>query len=196
MTNATFFPTRVPALAPSLPFRLLPMSATTHDAPGAPHNVELRHGDLFGSEAQTLVNAVNCVGVMGKGIALQFKRRFPGMYQDYVARCDAGSVRLGEPYLWSSLLTPWVINFPTKGHWRESTRLEHIESGLEHLVTQASAWGVESLAVPALGCGEGYLRWEVVQPALMRHLGILSVPVEIYAPLGQPTAVLGSQAPH
>ena len=80
--------------------------------------VNLVTGNLFDSEAQTLVNAVNCAGVMGKGIALAFKRRYPAMFADYAARCKEGRVRLGEPYLYRGESLPWMLNFPTKGHWR------------------------------------------------------------------------------
>jgi O-acetyl-ADP-ribose deacetylase (regulator of RNase III) len=75
-------------------------------------------GDLFRSEAQTWVNTVNTVGIMGKGVALEFKKRFPDMYDDYVERCRRGEVRLGKPYLFKRSTTPWVLNFPTKDHWR------------------------------------------------------------------------------
>lgn len=86
-------------------------------------------GDLFKSKAQTLVNTVNCVGVMGKGIALGFKKQFPEMFADYVRRCEAGEVRVGQPYLYRSLLPPWVLNFPTKDHWRSVARLSDITKG-------------------------------------------------------------------
>src|SRR5690348_10387922 len=90
-------------------------------------------GNLFDSEAQTLVNAVNCVGVMGKGIALAFKRRYPAMFADYVARCKDGLVRLGEPYLYRGSARPYVLNFPTKNHWRSAVKLEDIVAGLAYL---------------------------------------------------------------
>lgn len=101
-------------------------------------NITVRTGDMFGSEAQTLVNTVNCVGVMGKGIALAFKERFPEMYKDYVARCKAGKVRLGEPYLYTQLVGPWVLNFPTKDHWRSVSKLSDIVEGLRYL--EAHYW--------------------------------------------------------
>ncbi len=87
-------------------------------------------GDLFDSGAQTLVNTVNTVGVMGKGIALEFKRRYPDMFADYQRRCAEGAVRLGEPYLWRGLLEPWIVNFPTKEHWRSASRIDDVERGL------------------------------------------------------------------
>ena len=143
-------------------------------------------GDLFQSEAQTLVNTVNTVGVMGKGIALEFKRRFPAMYKDYVRRCDEGQVRMGEPYLFRSLTPPWIINFPTKEHWRGPSRLEAIRSGIAYLAAHHREWDIESLAVPPLGCGEGGLEWRIVGPTLYRGLSKLDIPVELYAPFGTP----------
>ena len=143
-------------------------------------------GDIFESQAQTLVNTVNCVGVMGKGIALEFKKRFPDMYEDYVTRCAARQVRLGEPYVFRRLFPPWILNFPTKGHWRSVARLSDIEAGLEHLGRHYHEWGIESLAVPALGCNNGGLEWRVVGPTLYRHLARLDIPVELYAPRGTP----------
>jgi O-acetyl-ADP-ribose deacetylase (regulator of RNase III)/uncharacterized protein YwgA len=147
-------------------------------------------GDLFKSEAQTLVNTVNCVGVMGKGIALGFKKRFPEMFADYVRRCDAGEVKLGRPYLYRSLLTPWILNFPTKDHWRSVARLSDITEGLDYLAAHYKDWGIESLAVPPLGCGEGQLDWRVVGPTLYRRLAELDIDVELYAPHDAPPAEL------
>ncbi|HEV7492855.1 type II toxin-antitoxin system antitoxin DNA ADP-ribosyl glycohydrolase DarG [Baekduia sp.] len=146
-------------------------------------NVTVRKGDLFDSDAQCLVNTINTVGVMGKGIALQFKKRFPRMFADYKTRCDRGDVRLGEPYLYRELFgAPWIINFPTKDHWRSQSKLSDIEAGLEYLKAHVAEWGVESLAVPPLGCGEGGLEWRVVGPRLYEHLARLPIPVTLYAP--------------
>ena len=158
-------------------------------------------GDPFDSQAQTLVNTVNCVGVMGKGIALEFKKRFPEMYKDYVARCKARQVQLGKPYLFpepremgqlSLLPDPdspeqrWILNFPTKNHWRSRSYLTDIEAGLAHLEQHYRRWGISSLAVPALGCGNGGLHWREVGPILYRHLNQLDIPIELYAPPGTP----------
>jgi O-acetyl-ADP-ribose deacetylase (regulator of RNase III) len=143
-------------------------------------------GDLFESNAQTLVNTVNCVGVMGKGVALEFKKRFPEMYADYVQRCERGEVRLGEPYLFRYLTPPWVLNFPTKGHWRSVAKLDDIVRGLRYLTEHYREWGITSLAVPPLGCGNGQLEWRIVGPTLYRYLDELDVPVELYAPHGTP----------
>ncbi len=147
-------------------------------------------GDLFTSQAQTLVNTVNCVGVMGKGIALQFKERFPEMFADYQARCACGEVQLGKPYLFKRLLTPWVLNFPTKDHWRSVSRLTDIVRGLEYLTENYRGWGITSLAVPPLGCGYGGLEWRVVGPTMYRHLTRLDIPIELYAPAGTPEGEL------
>ena len=147
-------------------------------------------GDLFESEAQTLVNTVNCVGVMGKGIALGFRKRFPDMYEDYVRRCASGDVRLGRPYLYKTLIPPWVLNFPTKDHWRSVAKLSDIIEGLDYLAERYQEWGIESLAVPPLGCGEGQLDWRVVGPTLYRKLANLDIDVELYAPYDVPESEL------
>lgn len=146
----------------------------------------VEEGDIFRSKAQTWVNTVNTVGVMGKGIALGFKRRFPDMYEDYVERCRRGEVRLGRPYLFKRATLPWIMNFPTKEHWRSPARLDAIVEGLRHLKANYREWGIKSLAVPPLGSGEGQLEWRIVGPTLYRHLKELDIPLELYAPFGTP----------
>jgi uncharacterized protein YwgA/O-acetyl-ADP-ribose deacetylase (regulator of RNase III) len=143
-------------------------------------------GDIFESGAQTLVNTVNTVGIMGKGIALGFRQRFPEMYEDYVRRCAKREVRLGQPYLFRRITPPNILNFPTKEHWRSVSRLDDIVRGLQYLQAHIHKWNVTSLAVPPLGCGEGRLEWRVVGPTLYRHLTRLNIPVELYAPFGTP----------
>lgn len=155
--------------------------------------VEVRVGDLLASKAQTLTNTVNCVGVMGKGIALQFKGLFPDMFRDYVQRCERGEVRLGQPYLFRSLIGPWVLNFPTKQHWRGVANLSEIVAGLEYLKAHYKEWGITSIAMPPLGCGNGQLEWNVVGPTLYRHLSELEIPVELYTPAGTPEAELSHE---
>lgn len=144
--------------------------------------VKVLVGNLFESQAQTLVNTVNCVGVMGKGIALEFKQRFPDMYQDYVERCKRQEVKLGKPYLYRQLFPPWILNFPTKDHWRSVANLASIVQGLEFLLQYYQEWGIESLAVPPLGAGQGQLEWRVIGPTLFRYLNRMTIPVELYAP--------------
>lgn len=143
-------------------------------------------GDMFKSSAQTLVNTVNCVGIMGKGIAFEFKNRFPEMYEDYEKRCNAREVKLGEPYLFKGERPPWVLNFPTKDHWRSVSRLSDIVRGLEYLLSHYKDWGITSLAVPPLGGGQGQLDWKVVGPTLFQYLSRMDIPVELYAPHGTP----------
>ena len=143
-------------------------------------------GNIFASQMQTLVNTVNCVGVMGKGLALEFKKRFPDVYKDYVVRCREKQVHLGEPYLYRRLLPPWILNFPTKDHWRSVSRLSDIIDGLEYLERHYREWGITSLAVPTLGCNNGQLEWRVVGPTLYRYLCRFDIPVELYAPYGTP----------
>ena len=148
--------------------------------------VTTKIGDLLKSDAQTLVNTVNCVGVMGKGIALAFKRKFPDMFEDYERRCARGEVRLGRPYLYKGHAGPWILNFPTKDHWRAVSRLSDIVAGLKYLEMHYKLWGITSLAVPPLGCGSGQLDWAVVGPTLYRYLNELDIPVALYAPHGTP----------
>ena len=150
-------------------------------------------GDLFTSRAQTLVNTVNCVGVMGKGVALEFKKRFPVLFDDYVHRCERKVVRLGEPYLYVDPAGARVVNFPTKGHWRSSSRLSDIERGLDHLVAHIGGWGITSIALPPLGCGNGGLEWAEVGPLIYRKVHTLPIDVEVYAPYGTPIGQLTTE---
>ncbi|MFC4308258.1 macro domain-containing protein [Steroidobacter flavus] len=149
-------------------------------------------GNLFESEAQTLVNTVNCVGVMGKGVALEFKKRFPEMFDDYVARCERKTVQLGKPYLYADLATR-IVNFPTKAHWRSPSKLEDIEQGLNFLVDHIQEWQITSIAMPPLGCGNGGLDWAEVGPLIYRKLGRLPIDVEVYAPYGTPKTQLSEE---
>jgi len=139
-------------------------------------------GDLFASGAQTLTNTVNCVGVMGKGVALEFRRHFPPMYEDYCRRARAGLVLPGQPYLYTES-NPWVLNFPTKRHWRDKARLTDIEDGLRFLREHYREWGIESLALPPLGCGLGGLYWSQVKPLIQQHLGDLEIQVTVFEPV-------------
>ena len=147
-------------------------------------------GNLFESQAQTLVNTVNCVGVMGKGVAEQFKRRFPDMFQDYRRRAERNAVRLGEPYIYRDRSGVQIVNFPTKGHWRSPSRLADIERGLDYLAAHAAEWGITSMAMPPLGCGNGGLEWPEVGPLIYGKLHRLPVEIEVYAPYGTPRSEL------
>ena len=148
-------------------------------------------GDLFESRAQTLVNTVNCVGVMGKGVALEFKKRFPAMFQDYAARCERKQVHLGSPYLYRDPSGRLIVNFPTKDHWRSPARLSDIDRGLDYFVQHFAEWGIDSVAMPPLGCGNGGLEWSEVGPLIYRKLHRLPIDIEVYAPFGTPKHELG-----
>ncbi len=147
-------------------------------------------GDIFESKAQTIVNTINCVGIMGKGLALAFKQKFPDMFKEYVEKCAKKQVKLGQPYLYKTLLPPWILNFPTKDHWRSMTNLQDIITGLEYLMHNYKKWEITSIAFPPLGCGEGQLEWKVVGPTLYRYLNKMDIPIELYAPYGTPAIQL------
>ncbi len=149
--------------------------------------MEILIGNIFDSKAQTLINTVNCVGVMGKGIAAEFKERYPAMYEDYVVRCERNEVQPGVPYLFKeSMFSPQIINFPTKSDWRAASRIQDIEKGLKILTEKYKDWGIESIAVPPLGCGNGQLLWEAVGPLIYKYVSRWNIPVKMYAPYGTP----------
>jgi O-acetyl-ADP-ribose deacetylase (regulator of RNase III) len=145
--------------------------------------VRVVHGDLFESSLQTLTNTINTVGVMGAGIAKEFKARYPAMFEDYKRRCGEGLVRAGEPYLWQSGEGKAILNFPTKEHWRGKSQMIWIEQGLDFLSHHYLLWRIESLALPALGCSHGGLAWLDVRAVMERYLSALDIPIEIYEPL-------------
>lgn len=141
-------------------------------------------GDIFKSPAQVLTNAVNCVGVMGKGVALEFKNRYPLMFDDYKSRCDQGKVKPGQPYLWEDD-SAQILNFPTKRHWKDNSLLQDIEDGLKHLASSYEQMGIQSIAMPALGCGLGGLKWSEVQSLIVKYFGsIPDLDVYVYEPHG------------
>lgn len=144
----------------------------------------IKIGDIFESKATTLVNTVNCVGVMGKGIALEFKKRYPSMFSEYVTLCNTGSVKPGIPYYYQDLLGTSIINFPTKDHWRSPSKLSYVISGLEWFRMNYESLGITSIAFPPLGCGNGGLPWSVVGPLMYSKLNDLPIDIEIYAPYG------------
>lgn len=143
--------------------------------------VTLTKGNVLESRAHAIVNTVNCVGIMGKGVALAFKRRYPEMYRDYVVRCDKDEVKIGRPYPYRAE-DHIVVNFPTKQHWRSVSRLSDIEEGLRYLRAHLNEWGITSIALPPLGCGNGQLDWSVVGPTLHKYLSTFGIPVELYIP--------------
>jgi O-acetyl-ADP-ribose deacetylase (regulator of RNase III) len=135
--------------------------------------------DLFSIGAQTVVNTVNCVGVMGKGIALEFRRRFPRMFADYVRRCRRGEVRPGVPYLYVDGSGTRIVNFPTKDDWRNGSEIVWVDLGLERIAERAREWNITSLALPPPGCGNGGLAWTQVGPIVEARLGQLGIPIHV-----------------
>ena len=154
--------------------------------------IELTRGNLLEAPAEALVNTVNCVGYMGKGIALQFKQAFPANFKHYEAACHAGDMVPGKMMIHDNggLVNPrYIINFPTKRHWKGKSRIEDIESGLSALVADVQRLGIRSIAVPPLGCGLGGLEWRVVRPMIEQAFASLpDVQVLLFEPAGAPEA--------
>ncbi|MGN0507313.1 MAG: macro domain-containing protein [Lachnospiraceae bacterium] len=134
-------------------------------------------GDMFSSPAKIIVNAVNTVGVMGKGVALEFKKRYPDMFINYQKLCENKKLEIGRLFLWRKS-EKWVLLFPTKQHWRNPSKLEYIESGLQKFVENWDKLGAESVAFPRLGCGNGGLDWLEVKPLMEKYLK--PIPMQIY----------------
>lgn len=143
-------------------------------------------GDLFESKMQTLVNPVNTVGAMGKGLARQFRDRYPQYYQAYRRACTRRIFETENCFVYD---LDWgvkkVYSFPTKGHWSLPSRWEWIDRGLRHLAENLDEYGITSLAIPALGCGEGKLKWKQVQAMLHDYCEPMPIEVEIYQPWNQ-----------
>jgi len=135
--------------------------------------------DLFSSPAQTLVNTVNTVGVMGKGIAKTFKERYPEMFREYKRVCDRGELQVGTLLLWRGA-DKWVLNFPTKTTWRLPSTLAYVRAGLEKFVASYEDLGITSISFPPLGCGNGNLDWEEVKPVMESYLHDLSIQIYIH----------------
>ncbi|TDC42209.1 macro domain-containing protein [Micromonospora sp. KC213] len=152
--------------------------------------IEEGHGNLLTAEVEALVNTVNTVGVMGKGIALQFKRAFPANFRAYRAACARGEVRMGQVWTFDTGVLGsrrFILNFPTKRHWRGSSQLEDIAAGLDSLVEVVNQRAITSIAIPALGCGNGGLRWSEVRPLIEQAAERLpGVRVVIFPPEGAP----------
>jgi O-acetyl-ADP-ribose deacetylase (regulator of RNase III) len=154
--------------------------------------IEIAHGDILTASAEALVNTVNCVGVMGRGIALQFRKAFPENFTVYEAACEHGEVKPGEMLVYETgLLTGprFIINFPTKRHWKGKSQMADIEAGLPALVAEIERRGIRSVAVPPLGCGLGGLDWNQVRPRIVRAFEKLpNVKVLLFEPAGAPKA--------
>ena len=135
-------------------------------------------GDLFTSPAKVLVNTVNTVGVMGKGIAKDFKRIYPEMFKRYQYFCKQGMIDIGKLWLYDEEPPKWILNFPTKKHWRGKSKIDYIEDGLRKFADTYDEKGIESISFPMLGCGNGELVWEEVQPLMEEYLADL--PIDTY----------------
>lgn len=153
--------------------------------------IDFKHSNLLQADAEALVNTVNTVGVMGKGIALQFREKFDLNYKLYKKACAAGEVVPGKMFVTNTnqaIGPKYIINFPTKTDWRTFTKLEYIETGLDDLIKVIEENNIKSIAIPPLGCGNGGLDWNVVKPLILNKLSFLAdqVDIEIFEPGNHP----------
>ena len=148
--------------------------------------IEYKSGNILEEDAEALTNAVNCVGVMGRGIALQFKQSFPDNFKAYADACKQEEVQPGRMFIFETgqAINPrYIINFPTKRHWREASRMEDIEAGLSALVKEIEKRKLRSIAIPPLGSGLGGLNWAQVRPRIEKALrGFDDIRVIVYKP--------------
>jgi O-acetyl-ADP-ribose deacetylase (regulator of RNase III) len=165
--------------------------------------IEITHGDILTANAEALVNTVNCVGVMGRGIALQFRKAFPENFKVYEAACKRGDVHPGKMLICETdLMTGprFIVNFPTKRHWKGKSQMKDIEAGLPVLIEEIKKRGIRSIAVPPLGCGLGGLDWNKVRPKIIHAFeSVPDVKVLLYEPAGAPKAeemVREQRVPH
>lgn len=142
-------------------------------------SIRYRTGDIFESKAQVLVNPVNCEGFMGKGLALAFKQKFPGVFPVYQQECKTGKLRIGHPTLYQRS-TPWILNFPTKNEWKLPSKIEYLEQGLAYFVANYKKAGIKSIAFPKLGAQNGKLSWDDVGPLMAKYLSQVDIDVYIY----------------
>lgn len=143
---------------------------------------------ILDSQAQTVVNTVNTVGVMGKGLAHAFREKYPEMFKAYKNLCENNQFSVGQLWLWRES-NQWVLNFPTKKHWRYPSKLAYIEAGLAKFVANYESRGIREISFPRLGCGNGGLDWKEVRPLMERYLGDLPIPIYIHdfeADIGSP----------
>ena len=152
--------------------------------------IELKSGDMFSEETEAIVNTVNCVGVMGRGIALQFKKVFPNNFEVYLKACEKGEVQPGRMFVHETgtLVNPkYIINFPTKRHWKGKSKIEDIDTGLDDLIRVLTELDIKSITLPPLGSGLGGLDWEKVKKLIFDKLGRLNkVEIILYEPHAKP----------
>lgn len=138
-------------------------------------------GNIFDTKMQTIVNAVNCVGVMGKGIALEFKIKYPDMYDKYKEICKQKLLNIGTLWIYKTKNNDkWILNFPTKYHWKYPSKIEYIEKGLQKFVNTYKQKGIKSIAFPLLGTNNGGLNKEQVKEIMYDYLKKCEIPIEIY----------------
>ena len=141
--------------------------------------IHYQKGNIFDSAAHVITNPVNCEGLMGKGLALTFKQKYPAMFTVYQQECKSGRLCIGRPTLYRES-TPWILNFPTKNTWRTDSKLEYLEQGLHYFATNYKKAGIESIAFPKLGTQNGKLSWTEVGSLMARYLGRIDINVYIY----------------
>lgn len=161
--------------------------------------IDITSGDMFKADAEALVNTVNCVGIMGRGVALQFKKLFPRNFREYQLACDAGEVQPGRMFVHDTgqFTNPrYIINFPTKRHWKGKSKIEDIDAGLSALAKEIEARGIRSIAIPPLGSGLGGLDWSDVRPRIEAALrDVPNVKVIVFEPKGAPEVVKSREVP-
>lgn len=161
--------------------------------------IEYKHGDILQADAEALINTVNCVGIMGRGIALQFKNAFPENFRAYVKACKKKEVQPGKMFVFytGKITNPqYIINFPTKRHWRSKSHIEDIDAGLRALIDTIQKYNIRSIAIPPLGSGLGGLDWSFVKIRIEAALQTLSdVRIIIYEPKGSPKSIASNHIP-
>ncbi|MBA2392109.1 MAG: macro domain-containing protein [Ktedonobacteraceae bacterium] len=147
---------------------------------------EIRYirGDIFEASTQVIVNPVNCQGVMGKGLALAFKQRYPDMFTVYQQECKTGKLSIGRPSLYQKS-TPWILNFPTKDSWKANSKIEYLEKGLAYFIENYKKASITSIAFPKLGAQNGKLSWNDVGPLMAKYLSKLDIDICIYIADGE-----------
>lgn len=160
--------------------------------------INILKGNILNSKAEAIINTVNTKGIMGKGIALQFKNAYPEMFNDYQKACKEGIVTTGKMHIWKNtdMFGPkYIINFPTKDDWKQKSKIEYIEKGLADLVLVIKELGISSIAIPPLGCGNGGLNWVKVKNTILDSLKPLNtINIELYEPSGSPDTLIKNHA--
>ena len=150
--------------------------------------IEYKNGDILREDVEAIVNTVNCVGIMGRGLALQFKNKFPQNFKEYQLACTNKEVQLGKMFVHQTgqLINPkYIINFPTKGHWKQNSKIEDISNGLDDLITIIEKYSIKSIAIPPLGSGLGGLDWKMVKKLIEKKLKNINCTVILFEPLEQ-----------